>query len=254
MPPEIEPGHYAAKQIHCSSRTIRWTHGARFRTGLELVQKHGSGRLLDYGCGDGTFLAMLAEQEQSLASMVGAEISEALVEDCRRRFAGAPGVTFETVDALRGAEHDGRYDTIVCMEVLEHVTNVDAVLTDFDRLLSPSGRVIISVPVETGLPVLIKQAARRVAGWRGIGDYPGVAPYTYRALFASLTAGARSQLDRPVFADAKGGTFHAHTGFNWMALRRTIASRYRVLETAGSPVRMLPPHLNSQAWFVACRP
>lgn len=248
----ITPGHYAAKQVLSSSRAIRWTHGGRFRAAIDLVGRYGGDRLLDYGCGDGTFLQMLLDLPRRPATLVGAEISDDLIEDCRSRFASVADVSFVRTDALPVAG-PGSYDTVVCMEVLEHVVDVRPVLDHFERLLAPGGHVIISVPVETGVPVLIKQSARRLAGWRGIGDYPGVTPYSLRELAASFLATSQSQLARPVFTDAHGCRSHDHKGFNWMFVRDEVARRFRVVETAGSPVRWLPPHFNSQAWIVASR-
>ena len=49
----------------------------------ELVQPHAGARLLDYGCGDGTFLALVRDL---FPRSVGAEIDAALVEDSHRRF------------------------------------------------------------------------------------------------------------------------------------------------------------------------
>ncbi|MFL6256238.1 MAG: hypothetical protein ACJ74T_14610, partial [Pyrinomonadaceae bacterium] len=112
------------------------------------------------------------------------------------------------------------------------------------------GRLVVSVPVETGLPLLFKQAARRVAGWRGIGDYPGTSPYTLGELWAGLFAGSRQHILRPVHTAADGTRFHDHKGFNWMRLRETLAESFGVERVLGSPIAWLPPHLGSQAWFV----
>lgn len=252
-PDRIAPGHYAAKQVLSSSRAIRWTHRGRFRAAVELVSRYAGDRLLDYGCGDGTFLQLLLDLPRRPGTLVGAEISDDLIEDCRSRFASVPGVSFVRTDALPEVARTGSYDTLVCMEVLEHVVDIHPVLDHFERLVAPGGHLIISVPVETGLPVVIKQSARRIAGWRGIGDYPGVTPYSVREIAASVFATSRSQLARPVFTDAQGRRSHDHKGFNWMFVRDEVARRFRIIETTGSPVRWLPPHFNSQAWIVASR-
>lgn len=53
-------GHYERKQLLSKDRLIAWSHRRRFETGLRLAGAFAGGRVLDYGCGDGTFLAMLA--------------------------------------------------------------------------------------------------------------------------------------------------------------------------------------------------
>ncbi|MDD3324201.1 MAG: methyltransferase domain-containing protein [Sulfurospirillaceae bacterium] len=41
---------------------------------------------------------------------------------------------------------DESVDMILCMDVLEHSGNVEAILKDFHRILKPKGRLLISVP------------------------------------------------------------------------------------------------------------
>jgi SAM-dependent methyltransferase len=246
-------GHYARKQIFSRSWLIAWSHRRRFESALRLAARFAGGRVLDYGCGDGTFLAMLMSGPTPPATAIGAEIAEDLVADCRTRLAGIPNLSFVLFPELRQSAHRGTYDAVVCMEVLEHVVELDLVLDSLVGLLAPGGRLLISVPVETGLPLLIKQTVRRIAGWRGIGHYPGTTPYSWRELAAGVLAGPHQHVLRPIHRAADGSTSHDHKGFNWMVLREKLAARLVIEAVASSPVRALPPYLASQAWFVARR-
>lgn len=53
-----------------------------------------------------------------------------------------------TADLCAGALHipDGRFDVIVCTEVLEHTLNPFAAATEMFRLLRPQGRLLLSCP------------------------------------------------------------------------------------------------------------
>ena len=248
----ITEGHFAKKQIFSKDRLISWSHGRRFNVGWKLAQQFSGRRVLDYGCGDGTFLAMLMDQTNAPTEARGAELHAETVDDCRERLR-RNNLDFILLDELELPEHTGAYDTIICMEVLEHMVDVDAVLDRFVRLLAPGGRVLISVPVETGVPLVIKQAARRIAGWRGIGDYPGTSPYTLREYFAGVFGGSRQTITRPVHTDANGRTTHDHKGFNWMAFRQALRKRFTIERTLGSPLTWITPHLGSQVWFIASR-
>jgi SAM-dependent methyltransferase len=246
----LRDGHYAAKQIFCRDRVIAWSHRRRFEIGLDLARRFTGRRLLDYGCGDGTFLAMLQATGAAPGETVGAELDEFQVTDCQARL-GSRGLRFVSIADLDDDAHRERYDAVMCMEVLEHVVEVDMVIERLWRLTAPDGTLMVSVPVETGVPLLVKQSARRVAGWRGIGDYPGTSPYTLREYWASVFAGRRQHLDRPIY-DAGGGTpFHDHKGFNWMTLAERLRGRFVVDETIASPMPWLGPRLATQVWFVA---
>lgn len=246
----IGEGHYARKQLLCKSRLISWSHRSRFEIGLKLARRVRAARALDYGCGDGTFAAMLAsDAEARPGEITGVEIGEELVSDCRARH-GREGVSFALADELDGAAHAGAYDAVFCMEVLEHVVGLESVLRRIGRVLAPGGTLLVSVPVETGLPLLLKQGVRRVAGWRGLGDYKYTSSYTLGEYWSSLFAGARQHIERPVYGEPNH-LYHDHKGFNWMLLRDTLSRRFELREVLGSPLPWMTPHLSSQVWFVA---
>ena len=247
----VRGGHYAAKQIYCKDRLIAWSHRRRFETGLRLASMFRGRRLLDYGCGDGTFLALLCAGGNAPASAVGAEIDDAQVDDCRARLRNLHGVAFEHIAGLDRPAHRGAYDGVVCMEVLEHVVEVDAIVDRLHRVLATDGTLIVSVPVETGLPLLVKQAARRVAGWRGIGDYPGTSPYTPREYVASVFAGRAPHIARPIHNVGTSLPFHDHKGFNWMVLADRLSRRFEIRRVVASPFAWLGPRFATQVWFVA---
>lgn len=252
--PALKEGHYATKQILCRDPLIAWSHRRRFEVGLDLAARFAGRRILDYGCGDGTFLALLASTPTPPADALGVEIDQFQVADCTARLGGRAGLRFALVSTLDDNEHRERYDGVVCMEVLEHVVALDTVIDRLERVLSPGGTLLVSVPVETGLPLLAKQAARRVAGWRGVGDYPGTSPYTLAEYWRSVWAGERPHLVRPIYGVEKGSPFHDHKGFNWMALRARLQTRFTIEATVASPFRRLGPHLATQVWFVMRKP
>ncbi len=248
-PAEVAQGHYARKQLLSKAWLISWSHRSRFSIGLRLARRFAGKRLLDYGCGDGTLLGLLVGEPERPILAVGAEVNALLTADCRTRLGHLPGLSFVTVDELDSREHQGAYDAVFCMEVLEHVLDRAPMLERFERLLAPGGELVISVPVETGPALAVKQLARRVAGWRGIGDYPGQSPYTFREFWASVFAGRRTRIARTVHRNADGSPFHDHKGFNWMTLREELKECFVLEETFGSPLRWLPVSLSSQVWF-----
>lgn len=250
MSHEPDAGHYARKQILCPSRLIAWAHRRRFDTALQLSKIFSGKNVLDLGCGDGTFLHMLLQQDWAPNFAVGAEITTDLVDDCTRRLGAVEQLRFLSVEDLESPDYQAAFDGVFCMEVLEHVIDVDEVLDQLRRLVSPDGRVLISVPVEIGLPMLVKQSARRVAGWMGVGDYPGTTPYTITELLAGLVAGPRQHLDRPVHVSPEGHRFFDHKGFNWKLLREKLSSRFTIERATASPITWLPPQLGSQCWFL----
>jgi hypothetical protein len=69
----IASGHYARKQLHGAGWFITWIHRRRFQLACRLAAEFHGRRLLDYGCGDGTFMAMTCGAPDAPAMMVGVE-------------------------------------------------------------------------------------------------------------------------------------------------------------------------------------
>ncbi len=247
----LQKGHFAEKQIFGRNPIISWSHKRRFRVAFDLARPFAGKKVLDYGCGDATFLALLMEGRCPPGLAVGAERDPRVVEDCRERFAEVPALSFIALGGPEQAEHRYRYDAVFCMEVLEHALDVDAVLRDLDHFLAPSGTLIVSVPVEMGIPLVIKQTGRRLAGLQGIGGYVRHSGYSWREMMTAVFAGARTEVPRIIHTEADGRGFYDHKGFNWMAMRDRISARFGLQQTLGSPFRWLTPHLSSQAWLIA---
>lgn len=98
------------------------------------------GRTLDVGCGAGRVSAGL--REAGATELVGIEIDPDA--------AAAAGEVLDRVVALPVEqaldELAGRFDTIVCLDVLEHLVDPGAVLARLRDFAAPGGRLQISVP------------------------------------------------------------------------------------------------------------
>jgi SAM-dependent methyltransferase len=246
----VEDGHYAQKQLRCQSRVIAWGHSARFRMALALAGT-GTGCLLDYGCGDGTFLGMVASR---WSHCVGVDVDAEQQEDCRVRFTDVPNVRLLMTRELGAPEHRSAYGLVICMETLEHcpASAVEIVLDDIERCVRQDGRVIISVPVETGPAFILKYVARGLAAWRGLSDYRHYERYTVGNALRMIFATGATTFDRPVYGTPDFPS-HSHYGFNWRLLRTRIATQFIIDRVLFSPINLPGGWVASQAWLV-CRP
>jgi SAM-dependent methyltransferase len=245
----VSGGHYAQKQILSRDKLVAWSHARRFATGLTIARSFAGKRILDYGSGDGTFLALAMMADSPPAAAVGAELLDAVIDDCRARYSAEPRMSFARVTSLDSPEHANRYHAVFCMEVLEHVFDWEPELARMSRLLAPGGTLVVSVPVETGIPVVIKQIVRTIAGWRKIGHYPGTTSYSWRELASAVFAGGTQHVKRPVY-DLGSGPSHDHKGFNWRVLRERLSRQFDVTRVVASPFAWLGPGLATQVWFI----
>lgn len=246
----LRDGDYARKQIYCPSLVVRWSHGRRFELARRLVAPYAGGRLLDYGCGDGTFVAMA---HAGFRETVGVDVDPGQIAECRRRLEDLPGVRFGLARDLAEAA-PGSWDVVTCMEVLEHCVE-DERRRVLDALASAgrAGRVVISVPIEVGPSLAGKQAFRALAGLRRLGDYQHREKYSLAEMLRSI---AGLPVGRVAFdgRDADGPyRYYGHKGFDYRELAREIDARFAIERRLFSPIGWLGPVLNSQAWFV-CAP
>lgn len=253
MADPILDGHYARKQLGCPSAIVAWSHRSRFDLASRLACAGAGARLLDYGCGDGTFVALAHGR---FAGVVGADVDEGQIVECRRRLAGLATVRFVVTSALAAPEHAGAYDVVTCMEVLEHTTDGERarVLDALVRLVRPGGRIVISVPIEIGPALAAKQFVRAIAAWRGHGDYRHRERYTPAEMAAAVLG--RRDVARAIYT-VNGPTgpfvYCGHKGFDWRTLEREVRARATIERRLFSPLPLFGGVLNSQVWFV-CRP
>lgn len=103
----------------------------RKRQDLPILYRHryvaadlpDKGRVLDLGCGDGTFLKYLHERKPGL-DLMGIDMSETAV--ARLKEVGIPGQVGDVVKD--GLPCDVAPDYVVIMEMLEHVPDAEAVM------------------------------------------------------------------------------------------------------------------------------
>lgn len=250
----IGSGSYARKQLHCRSRFIAWSHRSRFEMGRKLISPFAGGKLLDYGCGDGTFLALARDD---FPDSTGADLAADHIVDCNARLGSPGGLRFVEVRALADPAYNHTFDVITCMETLEHCTpeTVEIVAADLGRLLKPGGRLLVSVPVEIGPSLLGKELVRGVAAWRKLGDYAYKERYTWRELLRMTCATADTAIDRPAypseFAPGDIRLSHGHKGFNWKRLRRRLEQDFVLDPPRFSPLNWSRGWLSSQVWLAA---
>jgi len=115
-----------------------------------LLEPHLGQRILEAGCSIGNFTSRFLNRQRVVSVDV---LPEALLH-LRKTIGNAPNVRSLCMDL----ESDGfrdlageKLDTIVCLNVLEHIRDDSALLKKFWSLLEPGGKLLLFVPA---MPVL----------------------------------------------------------------------------------------------------
>jgi glycosyltransferase involved in cell wall biosynthesis len=111
----------------------------------DLIEPFVGRRILEVGSGTGLLTRYLA----SRGDLVATDLDGEYVELLGRTYADNPHVAVRQLDLGRLADADlerGRFDTVICSNVLEHVENDQGALDAMHELLAPGGRVVLVVP------------------------------------------------------------------------------------------------------------
>jgi SAM-dependent methyltransferase len=115
-----------------------WFVGKRKILKALLARDPGLGPLLDLGCGTGGIL----RDWMSRRPCVGTDRSQLALRICRRR--GFEKLVRSDLNNLPFSE--GSFDTILLLDVIEHLEDDVAFLREASALTAPGGRIVIAVP------------------------------------------------------------------------------------------------------------
>jgi len=114
--------------------------------------------VLDIGCGKGEITCRLAEVRDDI-TLVASDIDRAALETIDRKNLKAVESSAEKLPLS-----DSSFDVVLCLELLEHVEDDEAVISEISRVLKTGGVVIFSTPMEKGitLPFAKKENMERL--------------------------------------------------------------------------------------------
>jgi 2-polyprenyl-6-hydroxyphenyl methylase/3-demethylubiquinone-9 3-methyltransferase len=161
------------------------THAYLFPTLLKILAGRPVGPIFELGCGNGSTASMLTRRGYTVSgvdpSTSGIEIAQRQYPECRLELGSSEG-------DLRA--RFGTFDTVLSLEVAEHVYSPAGYARTIDDLLNPGGIAIISTPYHSYLKNLALAASGKMEGhftalWEG-----GHIKFWSRKSIATLFAGA----------------------------------------------------------------
>jgi SAM-dependent methyltransferase len=143
---------FEAHQLHNIERTRRFNEWLS-----EAVAPHVGSRVLQVGAGIGVQMEALIPREQYVALEDDANLADYL----RNAALGRPYLRVEEVAAEDEGwfkRHAGQFDTVLCLHVLEHVSDPVRALRNARTALAPGGNLVLYVPQGPGLASRLDQA------------------------------------------------------------------------------------------------
>jgi methionine biosynthesis protein MetW len=146
-----------AYSLRISSAKYSMSKLTTFNQILGMIPNQG--KLLDIGCFDGFLLEMVKERYSSI-EVYGVDASAEAVRICNEKGLNVRECDVENILPFP----DNFFDTIVAVELIEHLADTDNFLNEVKRVLKRDGYLILATPNFFSL-------ARRVMTFFGINPY-----------------------------------------------------------------------------------
>lgn len=117
---------------------------------FEVVQPYMGQRILEIGCGLGNLLRLLTDREL----VFGTDISQDSIDYVRQEYGRYPNIKAAVLDVSDVAFPQSlpeRFDTVVSLNVFEHIQYDTQALSNVFKVLDPGGKLILIVPAHPWL-------------------------------------------------------------------------------------------------------
>lgn len=119
---------------------------------FEIIEPFIGNVILETGCGKGTFTSYLLRKGKVAAT----DISGSYLREVEQTYKDNPnliGTVKWDISDINGLQDFSNivFDTVVCLDVLEHIENDDMALRNLNLLLPVGGILVLKVPVIKGI-------------------------------------------------------------------------------------------------------
>lgn len=227
---------YEDNTINSANPLARFAHRSRYGFSLSMIEGRNNINLLDFGCGDGTFLSN-ASYKENTNTYVGFEpYMESIIKEKNIK------IYSNWNDIKNVVIKNGKFDVVTCFEVMEHFSEErqKTALENIKEILKEDGNLIISVPIEKGLPVIPKNLRRIAISYKGNEKI-----YTFKNIVYSLF-GIKSESLNSIRI---GNDYLSHMGFYFTDLEALLKKYFKIESINYSPFPIFPYFFNSQVFY-----
>ena len=134
----FDTGPAALDALSVATRFNRWM--------ADTIAPYVGSRVLEIGAGIGNLTRNLVLKRKLY---VATDVEREYLEQLQKRFQHRPAVRIHKLNAENPAEYEpfqNQFDSVICLNVLEHLKNDREVLESIRSVIQPGGRLILLVP------------------------------------------------------------------------------------------------------------
>ncbi|MEK6834707.1 MAG: class I SAM-dependent methyltransferase [Nanoarchaeota archaeon] len=128
------------------NKLVRWLFNKRQQVASHYIYKIKPNKLLDIGCGDGSFIRRIKNKFPNI-KVFGVDANP----NIKYLNSVFKEKIFSQQDLLNLSFKKNSFDAIICLDVLEHIKNLNLALNEIKRVLNKDGYLITSEPTENFL-------------------------------------------------------------------------------------------------------
>jgi len=236
---------YSQRILQQGNQLTRLAHRSRFSAVLDAIASEKYTQALDYGYGDGWLLKNAYDRGIITTGLV-VDVDPSLLSASQEIFADLPYFNFFHVRDITEKIPPHSCDLIFCTETLEHVDNAEKALERMLQCCKPNAKMIISVPIELGPSLLVKQVGRYLANLKGTYGYERYSPselFSAAILWDTNSFPSSHSLNEPN---------KAHKGFDYRKMEKLLQDKVKIEQIIFSPFPWFGNLLNSTVIWI-CR-
>lgn len=112
------------------------------KSALRSLEPYAPKHMLDMATGTGDF-ALLAKKMLNPETLLGADLSEGMLQVARKKAEGIEGITFEKHDCMNLQLADNTFDAATVAYGVRNFPDLERGLSELRRVLKPGGRLVI---------------------------------------------------------------------------------------------------------------
>ncbi len=223
---------YSNYLYNSKSAFIRLYAYLPFIFALKTINKLNDLCVLDIGCADGPFLPTL---NYNINKIFAVDINNNyLIESkslIKNNLRNSRRINLFCLDAHNFPFIDSKFDLIFCLEVLEHVKDPIIMIKEIFRILKKNGMVICTLPIEIGIPLLIRNLVGKIFKY----NRPRYTTKEFlRNIFLKKTGVRPEYIGFKEFMGDLG-----HKNFDWRFIEKNLRKYFKKVEIKYFPIKIL---------------
>ncbi|MFP4460093.1 MAG: class I SAM-dependent methyltransferase [Candidatus Zixiibacteriota bacterium] len=215
----------------------RRLHDKRFKDARDLLAPKENDKILDYGCGDGHLLE-LCKTKVKADNLIGYDPVPVMAKDAHNNLKGTSISVYSDLHEIRT-----KFDKVACLDTIEHLyeDDIHKLMNNLYQLSKKDALILISVPIEIGIPVIFKNLFRLL---RKRADDT----LNFRDYINTILKKPVPRIQNQIFDGNR--YIYSHVGFDHRDFEKVLKKYFNVEQRICMPFPVFGTSLNNSIYYI----